>query len=296
MRCHLWAEIWMRLPANVVGIKMPAHVSWKGVKAGKAQAWQKRASDTVDYWAKQGARRHRVTMRAKERFETCAEVAVAAATWAAKQEAYLADNELRDADELLGHNIGPQARAREVKLPDRWAVPESGGAVAGHEEKELALAMAQRGHKLVCCRYQQGGTKYLVGCLTCGAYAASRPEGLRHECPGKPPTRGRAQQRSDLLRGLHPLRGANRPVLDLVRPATAPQLAWVARAWSASAAADLTRPLELACGALEVRADAWSRRTQLLAWQLDAFGGEGALSRLEEGASDTAEGDNVMLA
>ena len=213
-----------------------------------------------------------------------------AATWAAKQEAYLADNELRDADELLGHSIGPQARAREVKLPDRWAVPESGGAVAGHEEKELALAMAQRGHKLVCCRYQQGGTKYLVGCLTCGAYAASRPEGLRHECPGKPPTRGRAQQRSDLLRGLHPLRGANRPVLDLVQPATAPQLAWVARAWSASAAADLTRPLELACGSLEVRADAWSRRTQLLAWQLDAFGGEGALSRLEEGASETAEG------
>ena len=41
----------------------------------------------------------------------------------------------------------------------------------------------------------------------------------------------------------------------------------------------------------QVRADAWSWRPLLLAWQLDAYGGDGALSRLEEEeASEPASG------
>ena len=89
-------------------------------------------------------------MRAKERFETCVEVAVAAATWAGRQEAYLADNELRAAGDLQCDSLGSQARARDLKLPDRWAVPEGGGAEASKDEEELALVLAQQGHKLVC--------------------------------------------------------------------------------------------------------------------------------------------------
>ena len=283
-RAHLWTEIWWRLPANVQGIKMPAHVTWTGVRQGKAKAWQKQASDTVDFWAKMGARSHKVTRQAQDRAATCGEVATAAASWAGRQEAYLADNKLRDAQELSSEGQGSTARPRKHRLPDQWAIPEAGGQEAGPDEIELACMMGQQGHKLFCGKFmQKGQQQHLIGCSNCGGYATCRPDGLRQPCLGKPPTRARLQQRNDMMKGLHPQRGPDRPRLHEVRPATTAQLAWTARAWSAAAASSLTRPLELQEEGLVAVEDAWSRQAVLLHWQLQAFGGDKVLGLLEEG-------------
>ena len=281
-RGHLWAEIWWRLPSGVQGIKMPAHVTWTGVRQGKAKAWQKQASDTVDFWAKVGAKSHKVTRQAQQRATTCGEVATAAAAWAGKQEAYLADSKLQDAQELTAGALGSTAKPRALKLPDRWAVPEAGGQEASQDELELALVMGRQGHKLLCGKFQLADRQqHLVGCSRCGAYATCRPEGLRQPCLGKPPTRARTQQRNDLLKGLHPQRGLDRPRLYDMRPATTAQLAWTARAWSTTAASTLCRPLEMQGAELAAASDAWSRRLVLLERQLQAFGGEERLRQLE---------------
>ena len=266
---------------------MPAHVTWADVKRGKAKAWQKRASDTVDFWAKMGAKSHKVTRQAQTMAATCGEVATAAAIWAGRQEAHLADSKLQDAQELQGGSLGSTAKPRTLKLPDKCAVPEAGGQEASQEEVELALMMGRQGHKLLCGRFHQANRQqHLVGCTRCGAYATSRPEGLRQQCLGRPPSRAMAQQRSDLLRGIHPQRGRDRPRLVSMSPATAAQLAWTARAWSTAAAQALCRPLEMQSDELEVASDAWSRRQVLLDRQLLAFGGEARLRQLAEEEED----------
>ena len=143
--------------------------------------------------------------------------------------------------------------------------------------------MGRQGHRPLCGKFMQAGLQqHVVGRSSCGAYATSRPEGLRQPRLGKPPTRARAQQRSDLLKGLHPQRGRGRPRLHDVRPATSAQLAWTARAWSATAACSLTRPLELQGNELVEVSGAWSRQQTLLQWQMQAYGGDWRLRQLAE--------------
>ena len=75
---------------------MPARTTWRQVQQGKVQRWQKLASDAVDWWAKVGARKHTMSARKQELLRGCEEIASAAAQWAGRQEAHLADNDVED--------------------------------------------------------------------------------------------------------------------------------------------------------------------------------------------------------
>ena len=154
-------------------------------------------------------RLHAVSRQGSDLLESCREVASAAARWAGKQEAYLADQGLRDAEESVAGGRHPNwaTAARAVDLPKARAMPMPEGAEACKAEEETATMVARQGHTLMSARLMDGeACRFLVGCWTCGCYAVDRLEGLRKSCPGVPTSKGTKEQLRAMQRDRHPLR------------------------------------------------------------------------------------------
>ena len=211
-RAHLWGRYYAAFDADgVMCSKTLAHATATDVEAGRTTQWEKNGNCHADKFAKLGAATHPDTADALCSIKACALVVREAARWAAAQEAWMADNQIHDAQSIMDP---PMATA--------------GTKVNQHDDHDDDVDDVCdgnfRGHRLVSILRDRADAVQALACLKCGCSGFRRTARLKARCRGA--RTGLQKRRRDAL-GMEcdPLRPCE-ALLDIRFPTLA-ELEWL---------------------------------------------------------------------